>query len=76
VALSVNYELRSVHRLEKLHRFNHRLRKLGLDPTIPAVSGWRDRIKLAAEDGVSAVRSVAKRREAARPYQVWTPPAA
>ena len=76
VALSVNYELRSVDRLEKLHRFNHRLRKIGLEPTAPTVSGWRDRIKLAAEDGVSAVRSVSKRREAARPYQVWTPPAA
>jgi hypothetical protein len=61
--------------LEKLHRFNRRLRKLGLEPTAPTFSGWRDRIKLAAEDGVRAVRSISKRREAARPYQVWTPAA-
>jgi hypothetical protein len=76
VALSVNYELRSVGRLEKLHRFNHRLRKLGLNPAPPDASGWRDRIKLAAEDGVAAVRSVSKRREDPPPYHVWTPPAA
>jgi hypothetical protein len=74
VALSVNYELRSVERLEKLYRFNHRLRKLGLSPAAPNVSGWRDRIKLAAADGMAAMRVVGKQREG-RPYQVWTPPA-
>jgi hypothetical protein len=77
VALSVNYELRSVDRLEKLHRFNHRLRKWGLNPAAPsATAAWRDRIKLAAEDGVAAVRSLMRRREGSRPYEVWTPPAA
>jgi mannose-6-phosphate isomerase-like protein (cupin superfamily) len=75
VALSVNYELRSIDRLEKLHRFNRRLRKLGLHPATPRASDWRDRIKLAAEDGVAVVRSMAKRRPAPPPYQVWTPPA-
>jgi hypothetical protein len=74
VALSVNYELRSVNRLEKLHRFNHRLRKLGLNPTMPSESQWRDRVKLAAADGVAAVRSVSRRRESPRPQPVWTPP--
>jgi hypothetical protein len=76
VALSVNYELRSVDRLEKLHRFNRRLRKLGLEPAVPAVSGWRDRVKVAAEAGVAAMRAAARPRQAAPPYQVWTPPAA
>ena len=76
VALSVNYELRSVGRLEKLHRFNHRLRKFGLNPAPPDASAWRDRIKLAAEDGVTAVRSVSKRHEDPPPYHIWTPPAA
>jgi len=73
IALSVNYELRSIDRLEKLHRFNHRLRKFGLQPAPPRTSGWRDRLKLAAEDGVAALRSMTTRREGARPYQVWTP---
>jgi hypothetical protein len=76
VALSVNYELRSVDRLEKLHRFNHRLRKLGLNPAAPEHSPWRDEIKRAAEDLLSAARKIAKGRPAPRPYQVWTPPAA
>ncbi len=74
VALSVHYELRSVERLEKLYRFNHRLRKLGLSPAAPNVSAWRDRIKLAAADGMAAVRLVGRQREG-RLYQVWTPPA-
>jgi hypothetical protein len=75
VALSVNYELRSVDRLEKIYRCNHRLRKLGLNPLPPAVSPWRDALKLAAENGAAALRRVG-RRPAARPYLVWTPPAA
>ncbi len=74
VALSVNYELRSVDRLEKVYKFNHRLRKLGLEPAPPAVSGWRDRIKLAASDGVAAVKSVSRKRAAPPPWAVWTPP--
>lgn len=74
VALSVNYELRSVDRLEKLYKFNHRLRKMGLEPAPPAVSTWRDRIKLAASDGVAAVKAVSRKRPGPPPWQVWTPP--
>lgn len=74
VALSVNYELRSVDRVEKVHRFNRRLRKLGLKPAAPLTSQWRDRIKLAAEDGVASVNSLFKRRQPPPPYQIWTPP--
>jgi hypothetical protein len=74
VALSVNYELRSVDRLEKLYKFNHRLRKLGLNPAPPAASGWRDRIKLAATEGVAAVKAVSRKRPGPPPWQVWTPP--
>ena len=73
VALSVNYELRSIDRLEKLYRFNHRMRKLGVEPAPPAASEWRDRMKLAAEDGVAAVRSLRKGRATPPPYKVWTP---
>jgi hypothetical protein len=73
VALSVNYELRSVDRLEKLHRFNHRLRKFGLDPAAPDRAPWRDGIKLAAEDFVTAARRMTKGRPVQPPYQVWRP---
>jgi mannose-6-phosphate isomerase-like protein (cupin superfamily) len=73
VALSVNYELRSVERLEKLYRFNHRLRRLGLSPAAPQTSGWRDRIKLAAAEGIAAMRLAGKHR-GGRTYPVWKPP--
>jgi len=73
VALSVNYELRSVGRLLELHRINRRLRKMGLNPTPPGRSPLRDRMKLTLAAGIGAVRSVAKRTERTRPYAVWTP---
>jgi hypothetical protein len=73
VALSVTYELRSVDRLTELHRINRRLRTLGLRPTPPGRSRWRDELKLAA---YRAVRSLRKRAPAVRPYPVWTPPPA
>jgi mannose-6-phosphate isomerase-like protein (cupin superfamily) len=73
VALSVNYELRSMDRLEKLYKFNHRLRRLGLNPAPPAMSGWRDRMKLAASNGVAALKSLGRGRPAPPPWAVWTP---
>ncbi|MEP6546417.1 MAG: hypothetical protein ABJD53_03045 [Gammaproteobacteria bacterium] len=74
VALSVNYELRSVDQVEKVHRFNRRLRKLGLNPAAPQSSQWRDRVKLAAEGSVASVNSLFKPRAAPPPFQIWTPP--
>ncbi|HLZ96831.1 MAG TPA: hypothetical protein VKP66_02730 [Steroidobacteraceae bacterium] len=73
VALSVNYELRSTDRLQKVHRFNRRLRELGIEPTPPSRSKLRDSAKLAAESCVRAVRWLAGRREPPPPYAVWTP---
>lgn len=76
VALSVNYELRSIDRLEKLHRFNRRLRRLGFNPAAPESSPWSDRAKVAAEDFIAAARKASKGRTPAPPYEVWRPPAA
>jgi hypothetical protein len=73
VALSVNYELRSMDRVQKVHRFNRRLRKMGVQPTAPCRSNWRDGAKLAAEDCVAAMRRIAGRREPPSPYPIWTP---
>lgn len=56
IALRVRYALRSVEKLAKLHRFNHRLRRLGLEPAPPGASGWRDGLKLAAANGLAAVQ--------------------
>lgn len=75
VAISVNYELRSVERAATIHRINSRLRRAGLNPTPPGVSPLRDSAKLAAASAISAVRSIVSRGRAARPYGVWTPSA-
>jgi hypothetical protein len=75
VALSVNYELRSVGRLVELHRFNRKLRRLGINPSPPCTSKWRDDLKLVAGKGLRAVRSLRKRATAAPAYAAWTPPA-
>jgi hypothetical protein len=73
VALSVTYELRSVDRMQDLHRINRRLRAVGLSPTPPGRSGWRDAVKLGA---YRAVRSLRKPPAVVRPYPIWTPPPA
>ena len=67
VALSINYELRSVHRASRIYRVNRHLRRLGMTPKTPGSSGWRDRLKLAAAFGLYG-------RERHRPaHGVWTP---
>jgi hypothetical protein len=73
VALSFTYELRSVDRLQELHRINRRLRTLGLSPAPPGRSVWRDELKLAA---YRAARSLKKPPQVVRPYPIWTPPPA
>jgi hypothetical protein len=73
VALSVTYELRSVDRLQELHRINRRLRAVGLNPAPPGRSHWRDAVKLAA---YRAARSLKKPPQVVRPYPIWTPPPA
>jgi hypothetical protein len=78
VAISVTYELRSVERLTKIHRFNKRLRRLGLNPTPPGFSPLGDRLKLAAADALSGLRSISSTYASSPPlrtYNVWTPPA-
>jgi hypothetical protein len=76
VALSVNYELKSIARLAQLHRFNRKLRHLGIRPSAPGQSIWRDNMKLSASNGLSKFRSLTRRDVKAQPYDVWTPPGA
>jgi hypothetical protein len=45
VALSVNFDIRSMAALERVYRVNGRLRKLGLKPVPPGLSKWRDQLK-------------------------------
>lgn len=71
VALSINYELRSVHRMSRIYRVNRRLRRrLGGSPTAPGASAWRDALKLAVARGL-----IDRGAPAAASCDVWTPSA-
>ena len=72
VALSVNYELRSGLREKRVYQMNRMLRKLGFAPAAPGQSPWRDRIKVAAAEGLAAVRHVIKSKPTPS-YTIWTP---
>lgn len=58
VALSLNYDLRSIQRMARIYNANRRLRRLGLHPTPPGRSEWRDQLKLLA---AGAARRVSRR---------------
>lgn len=58
VALSINFDLRSVTRLGRIYHFNCKLRRRGLNPRPPGSSVWRDALKLAALSGLGAARRV------------------
>jgi hypothetical protein len=70
IALSVNYELRPMLTEKRIYRVNSVLRKLGAAPTPPGFSPWRDRLKLAAANGVYATYRFLRRK---RTHPVWTP---
>jgi hypothetical protein len=75
VAISITYELRSVERLTRIHRINKRLRRLGIKPTPPGVSAWRDQLKVGAARAFAGLRTVRSEEPEPRAYNVWTPPA-
>lgn len=74
VAISVNYELRSVERLTRIYRMNHRLRRLGIAPRPPGQSALADGLKLATGTALSRLRSWARPQRPDRPTAVWSPP--
>ncbi|GAC1631253.1 MAG: hypothetical protein NVS9B10_24490 [Nevskia sp.] len=73
VALSINYELKSVTERAKIYWLNHRLRKRGLTPTAPGASRWRDGLKRRSASGAQALRGLLRRTPPAPAYGVWTP---
>jgi hypothetical protein len=62
VALSVNFDLKSIVRLGRIYRLNHRLRRLGITPAPPGTSAWRDQLKIAVAEGLTASRRVFSRK--------------
>ncbi len=61
VALSINFDLRSVGRLGRIYHFNCKLRRHGIRPRPPGASAWRDSLKLVALSGLSAAQRIVKR---------------
>jgi hypothetical protein len=56
VALSLNYDLHSMKRRAQIFSLNRRLRQLGVVPTPPGISRWRDSVKLTTSKTIGALR--------------------
>jgi hypothetical protein len=61
IALSINFDLRSIERVARIYRLNHRLRRYGFTPTPPGISMWRDRMKLVSAKGLAATNRLLQR---------------
>lgn len=64
VALSINFDLRSMERLGRVYRMNSKLRRLGGRPAPPGTSRWRDSMKLASLRALSAASVLMRKRKA------------
>jgi hypothetical protein len=66
IALSINYDLRSIERAGRIYRLNGRLRRLGLSPQAPGCSQWKDDIKLGMSNiklGMNSINHSASRSD-------------
>ena len=78
VSINIHFDLVSVHQRKRpVYFVNRILRRVGLDPTPPGVSPWRDTIKTAAAGRLASLlatrRRAARAEPAARAYPVWRP---
>lgn len=62
VALSVNFDLKSLVRLGRIYQMNGKLRQLGGNPAPPGRSMLRDSVKLASAGALTAVSGLLRRR--------------
>lgn len=61
IALSINFDLRSVQRLGRIYHFNCKLRRHGFHPSPPGASALQDAFKLAALRGLHTARRLMRR---------------
>ena len=78
VSININYDLISAHqRLQRIYRVNRMIRRLGLEPTAPGISPFRDALKTRLAIGVSAARKLLRRSgkelNDSDSYPVWRP---
>ncbi len=71
VALSVNFELRSVKRLERIYRANRLLRRAKLTPSAPGSSPLRERTKILLSRTLTAATRLRHPLQPTRPG--WKP---
>jgi hypothetical protein len=69
VALSFNYDLKSILNRGRICRINRLLGKAGIPVTPSGVSPWRDGIKLSAAHVARTIEDKIR----PKPYQGWTP---
>ena len=70
VALSVNYDLAPMLAEKRIYRANGVLRTLGVTPTPPGISPWRDRLKSVA---MNVFYDAYHRLRPKKAYPIWTP---
>lgn len=73
VALSVNFELKSVADLATLYRFNRWLRRVGATPSSPGRHPRRDSAKLAVARTAGAIRNLVKPDATGPSWVTWAP---
>ncbi|MEJ0005623.1 MAG: hypothetical protein WDM77_04375 [Steroidobacteraceae bacterium] len=80
VSININFDLTSIHsRLKRIYVLNRRMRKLGLEPTAPGRSAFRDALKERASVGATALVDLVRRKARSAPdavaaaYPQWRP---
>ncbi|HLZ67450.1 MAG TPA: hypothetical protein VKQ29_14545 [Aliidongia sp.] len=73
VALSVNFELKSVADLSMIYRFNRWLRHAGATPSSPGTHPKRDSAKLAVTKTAIAIKNLVKHEAAGPSWTTWSP---
>ncbi|MDB5361074.1 MAG: transcription factor jumonji JmjC domain protein [Rhodospirillales bacterium] len=73
VALSVNFELKSVADLAMIYRFNRWARKLGARPSSPGVHPRRDGAKRAIAKTALSIKQLIRPTDTGPSYATWSP---
>lgn len=73
VALSVNFELKSIAQLAMVYRFNRWLRSAGLSPRSPDLRQGRDRAKGAFARAALGAKGLLRPRERVPAVATWSP---
>lgn len=71
VTISVTYYTQAIRDTKRLYRGNHRLRRLGIEPSPVGASPFRDRIKLAALAAAQHAKALVRERSLGVPTPAY-----